>query len=159
MIQNPPPLQDLKKIGGPIRNPNQEHRESLSNLEKLAVWITEHVGTMGFFLIIFAWTVFWIGWNTWGPMQNRFDPLPRFALWVFISNIIQIFMMPLIMVGQNLQSRHSEYRAEADYEVNIKAEAEIEAILAHLELQNQLIFSILGRLEADKKIKNETTEK
>ena len=66
--------------------------------------------------------------------------------------------MPLIMVGQNLQSRHAEYRADSDYDVNIKAEAEIEAILAHLELQNQLIFSILEQLEPNKKNKDETKQ-
>jgi uncharacterized membrane protein len=54
-------------------------------------------------------------------------------LWLFLSNLIQIFLMPLIMVGQNLQGRHAEARAEADFEVNTKAEREIEAILLHLE--------------------------
>jgi uncharacterized membrane protein len=58
--------------------------------------------------------------------------------------------MPLIMVGQNLQSRHAEIRAEADFEVNTKAEREIEAILMHLENQNGLILKILDRLEKDK---------
>ncbi len=32
------------------------------------------------------------------------------------------------MVGQNLESRHSEIRAETDYEVNLKAEKEISEI-------------------------------
>jgi uncharacterized membrane protein len=40
--------------------------------------------------------------------------------------VIQIMLMPLIMVGQNLQGRHSELRAENDFEVNVKAEMEIE---------------------------------
>jgi uncharacterized membrane protein len=39
--------------------------------------------------------------------------------------MIQIFLMPLIMVGQNLQGKHSEIRAENDYEINLKAEKEI----------------------------------
>jgi uncharacterized membrane protein len=47
------------------------------------------------------------------------------------------------MVGQNLQSRHSEARAESDYEVNVKAEREIEAILMHLEAQADKIEKIL----------------
>ena len=51
------------------------------------------------------------------------------------------------MVGQNLQARHSEARAEADYEVNQKSEAEIEAILQHLENQNQMILSLLKRFD------------
>jgi len=77
----------------------------------------------------------------------RFDPFPGFILWLFISNTIQIFLMPLIMVGQNLDARHSEARAEADFEVNLKGEREVETILMHLENQNQLILYILERLD------------
>ena len=102
---------------------------------------------MGFFLLIFAWTVVWLGWNTLAPSVIRFDPFPAFVLWLFLSNVIQIFLMPLIMVGQNLQGRHAEARAEADFEVNTKAEREIEAILHHLEAQNDLILKILRHLE------------
>jgi hypothetical protein len=61
--------------------------------------------------------------------------------------MIQIFLMPLIMIGQNLQGEHSDARAEADFEVNTRAEMEIENILLHLENQNQLIMEILSRLE------------
>lgn len=78
-----------------IRNPNQEHKEALTKLEKLALWITEHMGTMGFFLLIFAWTILWLGFNTLGPKSLRFDPFPGFVLWLFMSNMIQIFLMPL----------------------------------------------------------------
>jgi uncharacterized membrane protein len=61
--------------------------------------------------------------------------------------MIQLFLMPLIMVGQNLQGRHAEARAEADFDVNTKAEREIETILLHLEAQNDLILKILRHLE------------
>lgn len=140
-------LEELKKLRKPIRNVNIEHKERLSGLERLATWITEHVGTMGFFLIISAWTVLWLSWNTLAPQGFRFDPFPAFVLWLFISNMVQIFLMPLIMVGQNLQSRHSEARAEQDFEVNTKAEREIEAILVQLENQNNLISEILRTLK------------
>jgi uncharacterized membrane protein len=63
--------------------------------------------------------------------------------------MIQIFLMPLIMVGQNLQSRHSEIRAEEDYLINKKAELEIETILIHLENQNKLILQILAHMEKE----------
>lgn len=106
-----------------------------------------HVGTMGFFAIIFFWTVIWLTWNTLGSPAARFDPYPGFVFWLFISNMIQIFLMPLIMVGQNLDARYSEARANADFEVNLKAEREVETILMHLENQNQLILQILERLD------------
>lgn len=141
--------EELKKDKShkPIRNINIEHRESLTRLEMFAVWITDKIGSMGFFIIIFAWTFVWLGWNTLGPKESRFDPFPAFVLWLFLSNMLQIFLMPLIMIGQNLQGRHAERRAESDFDVNVKAEKEIETILLHLERQNDLMLKILDNLE------------
>ena len=130
----------------PIQNVNIKHKKNLSRLERFAVWITNHIGSMGFFFIIFIWSVAWLGWNTLTPKDLRFDPFPAFVLWLFISNMLQIFLMPLIMIGQNLQGRHAEARADSDFEINVKAEREIEAILLQLERQNELILKILNQL-------------
>jgi uncharacterized membrane protein len=146
-LPRPPLLQEVRRLRTPIRQVNIEHKNRMSKLERAALWITERVGTMGFFLVIFVWTVLWLGWNALAPAAWRFDPFPAFVLWLFLSNMIQIFLMPLIMVGQNLQSRHAEARAEADFEINTKAEMEIEVVLQHLEHQNQMILQILSRLE------------
>ena len=140
-------LTEIRKARKPLRNVNVELKEHLTPLERFAVSITNHIGTMGFFLIIFTWTILWLGWNILAPLQLRFDPYPAFVLWLFISNMIQIFLMPLLLIGQNLQGRHSEAIAEADFEVNTKAEKEIETILTHLENQNELILTILKKLE------------
>jgi hypothetical protein len=40
-----------------------------------------------------------------GTALAAFDPFPAFVAYLLISNVIQIFLMPLIMVGQNLQGR------------------------------------------------------
>jgi uncharacterized membrane protein len=140
-------FEELLKLRKPVRNVNTEFRQNLSRLDKLAVWITEKVGSMGFFFLIFGWTAIWLGWNTLGPASARFDPYPAFVLWLFMSNVIQIFLMPLIMVGQNLISDHSEARAAADFDVNTTAETEIKAIILHLEHQNGLILEILQQLK------------
>ncbi|MBI4059751.1 DUF1003 domain-containing protein [Candidatus Giovannonibacteria bacterium] len=152
MKHNPLSLQELKKLRKPLRDVSVEARGRLSKLDRLAVWVTKHVGTMGFFLVIAAWTVGWLGWNVFAPLDLRFDPYPAFVFWLFISNLIQILLLPLIMVGQNLQSHRFEARAEADFEVNLKAERELEAILGHLENQNELIFEIAKKLERERKI-------
>ncbi len=152
--QNVISLEELKAKRTPIKNVNVQHSQRLSNLDKLAVWITKHVGSMGFFMIILGWTVIWMGWNILAPKNIRFDPYPGFVLWLFISNMIQIFLMPLIMIGQNLDARHSELRAESDFEINKKAEKEIETILMHLENQNELISQIINQLNQNKIEKN-----
>jgi len=140
-------LQDFRKQRKPLRNINREAASKLTSLDRLACWITDRVGTMGFFLVVATWTVLWLGWNLLAPKSLQFDPPTAFVFWLFISNLIQLFLMPLIMVGQNIQARHSELRADHDLEVNVKAEAEIELILQHLEYQNRMLIAMVGKLE------------
>lgn len=129
----------------PLRNSYAEIKAGMGQLEKLAVWITEHVGTMAFFLMILGWTILWLGWNFLAPPRLQFDPPMGFVFWLFISNMIQILLMPLLMIGQNIQGRQSEARAVHDLDVNVKAEAEIETILTHLERQNDMLMAMLQK--------------
>ena len=147
MKHEPLSFEELKSLRKPLRNINIEHHEKLSPLDRVALLVTNRVGTMGFFAIILVWTASWLAWNFLAPVELRFDPYPAFVMWLFISNMIQIFLMPLIMVGQNLQGRHTEARTEADFEINIKAEREIETILQHLENQNDMMVKILRHLD------------
>jgi len=132
-------VEELRKQFSPPQNVNQIHREKLSNTDKLALFVTMKIGSMGFFFLISLWVFIWIIWNTVLPKSMRFDPFPAFVLLLFITNVIEILLMPLIMVGQNQLSKHSEIRSEHDYETDKKAEKEIEMILLHLENQQELI--------------------
>ena len=145
----PVSLAEIRRRRKPLRNVHHEVRSRLSTLDKVALFITEHVGTMGFFLIILTWTLFWLIWNFVAPARLKFDPPMGFIFYLFISNVIQILLMPLIMVGQNLQGMHSEVRAEHDLEVNVKAEHEIEVILQHLEYQNGILMQMVEKLGID----------
>jgi uncharacterized membrane protein len=145
----PQTLEAFRRRRRPHRDINREQREKLTPLQRLAVLITQSVGTMGFFFIILTWTVLWLGWNFLAPKPMRFDPPMGFIFWLFISNVIQILLMPLIMVGQNVQGAHAEARAEHDLEINVKAEQEIEVILEHLEYQNNLLLEMMNRLNVN----------
>jgi uncharacterized membrane protein len=96
----PTSLNELKKRRSPLRDYSKQVREELKPLDKLALWMTERVGTIGFFLVIFIWTVIWLGWNWLAPKAMQFDPPMAFVFWLFISNVIQILLMPLILVGK-----------------------------------------------------------
>lgn len=122
-------------------SPEEIPEHHATPLNKLAVWITRRVGSMDFFLAIFAWTVIWLLWNMFAPRHLRFDPFPGFVLWLFISNMIQLFLMPLLLIGQNLLGEGSQERAKRDYDVNRKAEKEIKDIRAKVD-------EILARLDA-----------
>jgi uncharacterized membrane protein len=156
--KKPTPLAQLRANRKPLVHPHKAHKDSLSGLDKAACFITDHVGTMGFFLIIFTWTVVWLGFNLlapatpvrifgFGPVNLRFDPGMSFVFYLFISNVIQILLMPLIMVGQNVQGRQSDARAQHDLDINIKAEKEIETILEHLEYQNNLLLDLVKKVD------------
>ena len=69
----------------PVRDVNAENARSFSGLERVAIWVTDRVGTMEFFFIIAGWTILWLGWNTVGPKELRFDPGPAFVLWLFLA--------------------------------------------------------------------------
>jgi uncharacterized membrane protein len=138
-------LEGLRKARKKPVNFIKEVDQNASKMDKAAVWITDKVGTMGFFLTIFIWTVLWLGWNLLAPKNLQFDPPMGFVLWLFISNLIQIMLMPLIMLGQNIQGRHAEARAEYDLDINVKAEKEIETILYHLEKQNKLLVALVEK--------------
>ncbi len=146
-LSQPDSVKELKERFGSPTNINVVHRSKLSSLDKLAILVTGKIGTMSFFFVIFIWTILWLGWNILAPLNLRFDPFPAFVLWLFISNLIQIHLMPLIMIGQNIQGQHAELRAEYDYETDKKAEKEIETILLHLENQQKLMLEILERIE------------
>ena len=132
---NPPTLAEWREFRKPLKQPRQEARSRLSTLERFAVAVTSMVGTMGFFFILTIWTIGWLFWNTHGPIGSRFDPAPAFVIWLFASNIIQLILLPLIMVGQNIESKFSEERAQADFELNQKAEQEINIIFLRSILQ------------------------
>jgi CRP-like cAMP-binding protein len=121
------------------RNVNVVYEKSLKTLDRLAIAITNRVGSFGFFLIILGWTVVWTSYNILASEVpalhlRAFDPFPAFVAYLLISNVIQILLMPLIMVGQNLQGRHSETRAELDFQVNLKNEISITEVLRRLDV-------------------------
>lgn len=129
-------LTQLKDRFSPVKNTNAVHRSRLSKLDKLALFVTKKVGSMGFFFacvllvaipLIFSSTISTVQYIS--------------------SGILQLILLPLIMVGQNLQGKHAELRAEHDFETNVKAEKEIETILLHLEKQDETMLEILRRIE------------
>ncbi len=105
-----------------MRNVNHEHKESLRKHEKVMLSIAGGVGTATFFVFCVLLT---------------FTPLvfpSTLAVVQFISSaFLQLVLLPVILIAGNLQARHDQIRADADYETNIKAEKQIEEILKRLK--------------------------
>lgn len=109
-------------------------------LEKFALWITDKVSTITFFILILIWTLGWLLWNVFAPESWKFDPYPAFVLWLFISNMIQLFLLPLIMVGQNVHTQMMDKIAEQHFEINEEMERQI------LTLEEKILEK-LGKIE------------
>jgi uncharacterized membrane protein len=129
-------IKDLRAEFSPVVNINEIHRSCLTKTDKIALFITQRIGTMGFFYACVVLVTLPIIFKTMVPTVQYIS-----------SGFLQLVFLPLIMVGQNLQGRHAELRAENDYRTNVKAEKEIEAILLHLEKQDEMMLDILKRIE------------
>jgi len=137
MLQKTKSVDEIKAIIEPIRNVNIQHREKMSVGNKIALWIVSKVGTFGFFIFTVLLTMIPVAF-----------PATMTVIMFISSSLLQLVLLPLIMIGQNLQSAHSEARADEDFEINKKAELEVETILIHLENQNEMMLTMLTRMEA-----------
>jgi uncharacterized membrane protein len=110
------------------RNPNLIHHESLSLNEKIALRATNSFGSMPMFYLFFLWALLPII-----PFLSQFQTVILYVS----AGIIQLIALPLIIVGQNLQSRHSEIRAEEEFNTTNTSYKDIEHILKHLDAQDE----------------------
>jgi len=111
--------------------------------ERLADGITAFAGSMRFVYLHSAWFGLWILVNlglvsaVTGGLLPPFDPFP-FGLLTMVVSLEAIFLTTFVMISQNRQAALADQRAELDYQVNVKAEAEtakllmmVEALIAH----------------------------
>lgn len=131
-------LEEIKKLNKPT-NPNIQQRENLTILDKIAVFITKIVGTMWCAIFFTAIALIALPEAISGGKAEIIN-------WV-TQTFLQLVLFSIIMVGQNLQNKHAQKRADFNYNVNVKAELEIETIIQHLENQNKIIAEILEKLD------------
>jgi len=115
-------------------NSNQEHLQTLGIQDRIALVVTSAIGTM---YAVYFFATFMAGWMIWQThfAGHPFDPYP-FAFLLFLGNIVQLLLMPLIMVGQNIQSRHASIRAEEEFRTTLSSYHDITHILNHLDAQD-----------------------
>jgi uncharacterized membrane protein len=115
------------------RNVNQEHKELLTFQEKIALTITKGVGSM-YCAYIFAILA----------LVSLPDAIhagrPAIISWI-AQTFLQLVLLSIIMVGQNVASKHSQIRADADYEVNLKNGKEVDEIKKSLDEIKKLLIA------------------
>ncbi len=93
--------------------------------QRVADRVAATVGSWPFIVLQSLLIVAWIGWNQFG--QQAWDPYP-FILLNLILSFQAAYTAPAIMMSQNRQAEIDRQQATSDYEVNIKAELEIELL-------------------------------
>ncbi len=123
------------------RNINEEMQIRSTLIDKVADAIAEFSGSITFLALNGAWFFIWIIWNVL-PFTSHFDPYP-FGFLTMVMSVEAIFLSIFVLISQNRQTAKDRLRADAEYEVNLKAELEV----AHLhEKMDYLTEQMLARL-------------
>ena len=105
------------------RNINEEMQIRSTTIERVADVIAEFSGSILFLILNAGWFAAWITWNL-IPGIPHFDPYP-FGFLTMVVSLEAIFLSIFVLVSQNRQGAKDRLRADAEYEVNLKAELEI----------------------------------
>ena len=90
------------------------------------------VGSWPFIIVQSVLLLFWMGLNI-TAFINHWDPYPFILLNLALS-FQAAYAAPFIMMSQNRQALIDRHAAEQDYDINIKAELEIELLHQKIDL-------------------------
>ena len=126
------------------RNPNEVIEQEATFAERIADSVAHFGGSWSFIiwfsvaLTIYAAVNIVLGQRAW-------DPYPFILLNLFLSMLAAI-QAPVIMMSQNRQDTKDRLRSELDFEVNRRAESEIQGLARKLNLLDDKIDDLANAL-------------
>jgi uncharacterized membrane protein len=127
-----------------------KHKESLTPGQRIADSVANGMGSWGFIIGQSIFVVIWMTMNVIGFMQH-WDPYP-FILLNLIFSTQAAYAAPIIMMAQNRQSQRDRVQAQADYDTNLEAKKEIEALQVQLnKIETEKLDEIIRILQEMKK--------
>ena len=119
----------------------------LTSGQKIADAVAATMGSWRFIIIQTTILLFWIALNVTAWIQH-WDPYPFILLNLALS-FQAAYAAPFIMMSQNRQQDVDRKEAAADYQINIKAELEIELLHQKLdELRDKEVFALTDAVNA-----------
>ena len=114
------------------RNPNQVIEEEETFGERVADTVASFGGSWTF---IIAFGVVLVAYSSTNVLlrHRAWDPYPFILLNLFLSMLAAI-QAPIIMMSQNRQDKKDRLRSELDFEVNRRAEVEIQGLARKLNM-------------------------
>ncbi len=127
----------LSQSGNPqehvSRNVNDLEAEQLTFGQRAADRVADGVGSWKFIGFSLAFDALWIAVNSFVLIERPWDPYPYILLNLLLSMLAGL-QGPVIMMSQNRQEAKDRLRAQQDYDVNLKAEVEIEELHTKLDV-------------------------
>ncbi len=123
-----------------MRNPNEVIEEGSTIGERIADSVAQFGGswafiiTFGIVLVVYSGINVILGSKAW-------DPYPFILLNLFLS-MLAALQAPVIMMSQNRQDQKDRVRGELDYDVNRRAESEIQGLSRKLNLLDEKIDDV-----------------
>ena len=129
---------------------HQQHKESLGFGQRLADSVANGMGSWSFIIIQSIIVILWMALNVVGFVMH-WDPYP-FILLNLVFSTQAAYAAPIIMMAQNRQSERDRIQAQADYQTNLDAKKEIEALQLKLNaLETEKLDKIIAMLAEMKK--------
>ena len=119
------------------KNWHEKHVESRTFGSRLADSVTDGMGSWRFIIIQTVLVIVWMALNMVGFIYH-WDAYP-FILLNLVFSTQAAYAAPIIMMSQNRQNERDRMHAREDYQTNVEAKKEIEALTR-----------ILNKLEVDK---------
>lgn len=124
-----------------MRNANEIIEEAATRSERIADTVARFGGSWTFIILFGLVLVVYSAINIFLD-RKAWDPYPFILLNLFLSMLAAI-QAPVIMMSQNRQDKKDRVRSELDFDVNRRAESEIQG-LAH---KLNLVADKIGDLE------------
>ncbi len=122
------------------RNPNEVIEEGTMLGDRVADEVAHFGGSWKFIITFGVVLVIYTGANV-ALGRSAWDPYPFILLNLFLSMLAAI-QAPVIMMSQNRQDTKDRLRGELDYEVNRRAELEIQGLSRKLNLLGDQIADV-----------------
>jgi uncharacterized membrane protein len=134
------------------KNWHVKHVESMSFGNRIADSVAKGMGSWNFIIIQTVLVVIWMTLNMIGFMYH-WDVYP-FILLNLLFSTQAAYAAPIIMMSQNRQNERDRMHAEEDYQTNIDAKKEIEALAILLKnIEVEKLDKIIKMMEEMKSAK------
>ena len=127
-----------------IANPNVAFDAQSTFGQRVADRVASFGGSWHFIGLFLLFMMCWMVFNT--EARHHFDPFP-FILLNLILSCLAALQAPVIMMSQNRLSAKDRLDAQTDYEVNLRAEMQIESLHAKLDAHQEKAWAELLELQ------------